>query len=238
MDKNVFFVIGSGRSGTHLIGRIIGSHPDVHAYIEEDKFFPLVTKIATNPRYRRKIPKLLKVYKRDFNKVTAPFILEKSHPNIWLVEELMEAFSNSLFVGIYRDVYSTTSSMLLHEGVSSWFEKLPNDQINNFLGITEKNLSLYKDLTIEEKCAMRWLSHKNRLLALEREFPTRVKVFNYNELLENQQAQLADLSQFLNITNRFKPEEFNLESLTKWKENLTVAQIEHIDRILEYMNNG
>lgn len=234
----MFFVIGSGRSGTHLIGRIIGSHPKVQAYIEDEKFFPLVTQIATGELSKRKIPKLISKYKKEFQKIELPYILEKSHPNIWMVEELMAAFPYSFFVGIYRDVYATVSSMLLHEGVISWFNKLPENQPNPFLGIDQSNVDIYQTLPIESKCALRWLSHKNRLLHLERAFPGRVKVFNYNELLIDQENQLLLLSRFLNIKNEFKPESFNMESLTKWKEHLGAGQIDSIDKILEYMNHG
>lgn len=236
MDKKLIFVIGSGRSGTHLIGRIIGSHPEVDAYIEDERTFTLVTKIATQQVKRGKVNKLIKTYKKVFSKSEYPIILEKSHPNIWLVEELLEAFPDAKFVGIYRDVYSTVSSMLKHEGVSQWFKVLPQNEVNPFLGITKENVSDYIKFSIEEKSALRWLSHKEQLEYLAEKYPLSVMNIYYNDLLTDQTEWLTKLSHFLDLSNSFSPEKFNLQSLTKWKQNLSEDQIQLIDRILDKTN--
>ncbi|MEP2770531.1 MAG: sulfotransferase [Fulvivirga sp.] len=236
MDKKIIFVIGSGRSGTHLIGRIIGSHQDVDPYIEDERTFTLSTKIATQQVERGKIKKLIKNYKNLFNKSKSPAILEKSHPNIWFVEELLAAFPEAKFVGIYRDVYSTVSSMLQHEGVSNWFNLLPLNVSNPFLGISNKNKEVYASLSIEQKSALRWESHKVRLLDLAKKLPSNVMVMNYNDLLLNQDEHLEKLSKFLGLTNQFKPESFNLESLNKWKSYLNKDQISRIDEVITRLN--
>ncbi|MDX1627564.1 MAG: sulfotransferase [Fulvivirga sp.] len=233
MNKHIIFVIGTGRSGTHLIGRIIGSHPRVKPFIEDERFFHLSTQIATGQLRDNKIKKLVKNYRVAFSKVKEDYILEKSHPNIWHVERLNEAFDKSYFVGIYRDVYSTVSSMLKHQGVLSWFDTLAQDKINPFLGITEYNINYYKSLPVHQKCALRWLSHKQRLTKLNNRYPSNVKILNYNELLTGQTAVLDDLATFLKLENKFEPEEFNMESMTKWKENLTEHMIDDIDEIIE-----
>jgi hypothetical protein len=42
--------------------------------------------------------------------------------------------------------------MLKHLGVSTWFDKLPLDKNNKFLGINDKNRDTYSKLPIEMKC--------------------------------------------------------------------------------------
>lgn len=53
--------------------------------------------------------------------------------------------------------------MLKHQGVLSWYKKLPQTKENRFLGITKANKNLFQHLSIEEKCALRWLSHKKQI---------------------------------------------------------------------------
>jgi len=231
MDKQIVFVIGSGRSGTHLIGRIIGSHPEFDAYLEHERTFGLVTKIATQQVSRKKIDKLISEYSKLFAKSKYEHIVEKSHPNIWLVEELVAAFPQARFVGIYRDVYSTVASMLKHEGVSAWFDILPQNKTNPFLGINEVNRNDYDSFTIEQKSTLRWKSHYDRLQQLKYSFPNNVLVVDYNELLINQDKYLKELSLFLDIDNSFEPETFNIESLSKWKLQLSNEQIDFIDSV-------
>lgn len=232
MDQDLIFVIGSGRSGTHLIGRIIGSHPEVDAYIEDERTFGLVTDIATQRVNKTRVVKLVAKYTKLFRKSSYKFILEKSHPNIWIVEELLEAFPKAKFVGIYRDVYSTVASMLKHEGVSSWFEILPQNQVNPFLGINENNKEGYSNLTIEQKSALRWRSHYDRLQSLQNKFSGNVIIIDYNDLLVNQDKYLNVLAEFIGIDNSFEPENFKIESLSKWKTQLSQYQIKLIDSVL------
>lgn len=46
-NKKIIFVSGTGRSGTHLVGRCISSHPNISGRIEVPETFNLITKIAT-----------------------------------------------------------------------------------------------------------------------------------------------------------------------------------------------
>ena len=95
-NKNLIFVIGSGRSGTHLLGRTFENSPEIDAFIEDERFFKPITELAVGLNKNiESYQKLLKQYKKVFNKSSKQFILEKTHPNIWFVEDIIKAFPNA-----------------------------------------------------------------------------------------------------------------------------------------------
>ena len=155
------FISGTGRSGTHLVGRTISSHSGIEGRIEGPSTFGLITRIATHrdiahPWYIALQKLRLRMRLRRILATSDHDVLEKSHPSLWLADDLMDWFPSSFFIGVYREVEPTVSSMLEHNGVLSWFDALPLDRPNRFLGITPENVGTYGDLTLEERCAIRW----------------------------------------------------------------------------------
>lgn len=237
--KRLIFVLGTGRSGTHLLGRTIGSHPMVEDHIEDPDYFYLAVKIATiqdigNPLYLKiQKKRLIRKYRSLVKNSSSNYILEKTHPNIWLAEELMKKFPNALFVGIIRNPYQTVSSMLNHSGVMSWYSKLPQHKPNRFLGITEENKSYFGSLPIEAKCTYRWISHKQELQRLKEVMNGRYLMMDYDDFVRKPDAYTRQLSEFLGVENQFQPEEIKLESLDKWKKYLSDEQVDIIDSTIE-----
>jgi hypothetical protein len=239
--KKLFFICGCGRSGTHLIGRAISSHPEITGRVEDPSTFNLIVKISTEQDIQNKIYMYFLKEKLDSRlekimRSAANHILEKSHPSLWLVEHLSSRFENACFIGITRDLEPTVNSMLEHKGVLLWYEKLPQDKPNRFLGITEKNKTIFKDYSIEEKCALRWLSHKNELDRLQKKYPKRMIIIKYEDFIVSPLESLEKTSSFLEISNSFYPEEINLESKDKWKKKLDPEQIRRIYGIIEASN--
>lgn len=235
--KNLIFVSGTGRSGTHLIGRTISSHDAIEGRIETSNTFGPITRIATtqdfNPSWLTFLYKL--VLKSRLNKViksTDKIVLEKSHPSLWLVDYFIKTF-DAKFVFIYRDVEPTVSSMLEHGGVLTWYDKLPQDKPNRFLGITKENASTFDNLSIEEKCALRWQSHYNEIFALNKKYPDRTFVMKYDEFLVNPEPILEKIAAFIGIPNTFNPEKFKVDSLDKWKNLLSEEQVKKIHAMVK-----
>src|SRR5262245_13442039 len=111
------FVVGTGRSGTHWLAYILQRHPEIRMTIEKEPMFGWSTRIALNPELSdRLLWKLILFYRIQFW-ISAPrHYLDKSHPNIWIAEDLARAFPDALFLGILRDPYGTVASMLRHKG--------------------------------------------------------------------------------------------------------------------------
>lgn len=243
-SKKLIFVLGTGRSGTHLLGRTISSHPKVEGHIEDGKYFHPAVNVAIKQDISNSIynyvqkNRLIHKYKKLLKHSQADYILDKTHPVIWFAETMMNKIPESIFVGIIRNAYQTVSSMLNHQGVMEWYSILPQDKPNRFLGITEENKTFFKDLPIESKCTYRWLSHKKELIRLKHTLKDRYLLFDYNDFLNNIDDSLNKLSDFLGLDNHFHPEKLKTESLDKWKTYLNENQIKNIDSIVNkyYVN--
>lgn len=239
-EKKMIFVSGTGRSGTHLIGRSISSHDDVSGRIEISNTFRLITRIATTQDYRPSwqisiLKKVLKHRVKRILKNSSNHILEKSHPSLWLVDFLLKEF-DAKFIFVYRDVEPTVSSMLEHKGVLSWYRKLPLNKPNKFLGITTSNADFFDTYTIEQKCALRWQSHYKEIIRLNKKYPDNTFIIKYDDFMVNPDPIIKKLSTFLAITNKFKIEKFKIDSLDKWKTKLDKNQLKQI-REITFANN-
>jgi hypothetical protein len=232
-EKTPIFVIGSGRSGTHLLGRVFLSSPEVRVFIEDPKFFKKVTEFATGQVTGQKaLKRIMDNYKKEFSKVKEKFILEKTHPNIWLFEYLVENFPNAKFIGIYRDVYPTVASMLQHKGVMKWYDVLPLNKVNNFLGINENNINVFQSLSIEAKCALRWKAHKERLLFLSKKYNEKILVINYESFYSNSALLLKKIVDFVQLDTMLQVEELKDGGMDKWKDFLNEKQIANINEAI------
>lgn len=239
MDKKLIFIVGTGRSGTHLLGRILATNPHIKGRFEEPETFRLITRIAVNQDvkcpFRVYFLKLtLRKKLANILKHSSKHILEKSHPSLWLIDYLVDKFKNVLFIGICRDVLPTVSSMLEHKGVLSWYKKLPLNRENRFLGITKINKSYFEKLTIEEKCALRWLSHKNELQRMQLKYPDKLFLLKYEDFIQEPKPILSKIASFVGVTDTFELESIHSKAIDKWKLKLSDDQIERIHNIAAY----
>lgn len=230
---NKIFVIGSGRSGTHWVGYILEGHPGIHVTIEKPPIFKWVTEIALDPgRKELLLPKLLKRYEVEHQAVRPRHYADKSHPNIWIAEELAAAFPEARFVGIQRNPYATVASMLKHPGVLAWHERWKEFPVPNpFLGITRENHATYEAMPLAAKCALRWKAHRERLLQLRDTLGPRLLVLQYEDVILDPEAQLAALDGFLSLPTPIPKPKVKSESLDRWKTELANDVKEQIAQV-------
>ena len=233
------FIAGTGRSGTHLVGRTIGSHPDIEKRIENPSTFGYITKLAAtkslniglkNFYYKQRI---LLALNNEIKSCEGKYVLEKSHPSLWIIDFLEQNYPQAKFIGVWREPEPTIASMLNHNGVLSWFNILPGNKVNDFLGITQDNVSYYKNLSLLEKCYLRWKAHKTKIEELERTLGDKFISIKYDEFVINTDKFNDKLSQFIGIENKFNTEPIQIESLNKWQTQLCEEQKELIFKCRE-----
>jgi hypothetical protein len=224
------FVIGTGRSGTHWLGDIIGAHPDVAATVEKPPIFLWVTRMARRPDMVSQLyPKLVRRYRQEHGAVLPKHYLDKSHPNIWIAELLAESFPEALFVGITRDVFGTVNSMLQHAGVLKWIHRWRDYPLpSRFLGVGLDSAAAYETLPLEAKCAIRWKAHVMQLEHLKGVLGKRLMILEYEKLQTDIAAELSRIATFLDLKTPIPLPHVKTRSLDKWKHELSAEQQRNI----------
>lgn len=228
------FVIGTGRSGTHWLGDVIGAHPQARQAVERWPIFHWATAMAVDPRQR---DVLLERYLRHHEAAQLVAgrrrLVDKSHPVIWLVEPLAARFPHAQFVAIERSPYGVVASMLRHPEVLGWSQDpaglpFPND----FLGATEEDPGVFLSRPIEERCALRWASHHARLERLRAELPAdRILSVTYESLHVDTAANLARIQAFLGFDEPIPAPHVRRQSMSRWHADLDDRQVAAIARV-------
>lgn len=234
MSSRKVFVVGSGRSGTHWLGWTLDDHPDVRATIESPAIFRRVTEAALNPATAQRHLRYLRLrYTWEHLRSRPRHYVDKSHPNLWHVERLSTYFPEARFVAMRRGVYGTVASMLDHQGVMAWHHRWREFPVpNRFLGITSDNAASYGDLPLAGQCALRWKAHSDRIDQLAATMGDRLIVMEYERLAADYTGEAHRLWQFLELEPQPISIEVRTDSLDKWRERLTAADVEAIDAVV------
>ena len=123
--------------------------------------------------------------------------------------------------------------MLSHKGVLKWYDTLPLDRPNRFLGITEANRVGFASLSRVQQCAWRWVAHRDELDRLCGALPERVHLVGYEDFAARPGAELQRLAQFLRVENDFVVPSITVESLDKWKHQLTELQVRQVGAVAQ-----
>jgi hypothetical protein len=239
-SRRRIFVMGTGRSGTCWLGDLLGTHPSIQSFVEPRPVFDLVTAIAIDPRRKGSLlESVLGEYDRLFDLAQPLHFADKTHPVLWLAEEIAARFDDSRFIAMLRDVEPTVASMLQHRGVRRWCEQWVRYPVpNRFLGITPANLEWYKRASILERCVARWWAHHKEVLRLASILGSRLLVIRYESLVMDTRLNLAKVAEFLGLEEAFPEATAKDESLFKWKDYLTENDIASIHCCLEFLSKG
>ncbi len=178
-------------------------------------------------------PELVSEYRHWYAQVAPKFYLDKSHPNLWLADRLVAAFPDCSFLGIERSPLATVSSMLQHDGVRRWCETWRDFPLpNRFLGITTDNLDAYAEMSVTQRCALRWRAHNDELQALGDRLGPRLLTVRYEDLEHEPKATVARLTRFLDLSQPIPLPQPPAGPPEKWRSLLSAEQIDEIQTIV------
>lgn len=234
------FIIGTGRSGTHWLADTLKTHPELSVTYEVHPRFDWSTSMGLNPRLRDGLlPRLIRNYRLARRWAHPRRLVDKSHPNLWILEELRTAFRDARFLGIQRGVHATVASMIRCAPVNAWHARWREFPVPNlFLGIPQEMAPHYEGLSNPEKCTLRWLSHRDQLRRLNRNPGDHLLVVDYENLMDHVEATLAQIGSFLKLGSPLQVPVIKTESRTRWKEFLTPTDVARIDALIDEWDMG
>lgn len=197
MSFDIVFVCGIGRSGTHFIARFLKRHPGVHLRLEKPSTFRPIVKMATEGVDDGTFELTVRRLRRQLWRKR--LVVEKSHPSLWMTDRLLQAFPNAGFVATQRPVLQVVNSMLNHEGVMRWYDVLPLDRPNKFLGITEENVDGFSRLPSHLKCTWKWISHMKKLRECAYNHPENFRIWRFEDLILSPQLCMDEICDFIGV---------------------------------------
>jgi hypothetical protein len=217
------FIVGCGRSGTHLLAHTLAAHPRVRATIEAEPMFGLSTALAMNVHLEPAgIPQLVRHYEGELRRSAGRLYVDKSHPNLWIAERLRDAFPGALFLGIERDAFATVASMMKHRGVAAWHARWKEFPVpNRFLGITPELAAVYDELPLASRCALRWRAHKERLAELGRVLGPDLAVVSFEAFAGDPAATVRRLGAWLDLEPPLAVPAIDRAALGRWSAELS-----------------
>jgi len=224
MSARYAFVVGTGRSGTHFLARVLGTHPRVTDPFggEEDRALLLrATEAALDGRTRLPARNLWR-YRRAGLKARGLTYLDQHHPNLFFVPDIARRLRGARFVALWRDDVAVVASMLNHEGardagVRVWFETAARRPWPNpFLGPVD--LATFEAMSLVEKCALRAVAHKTAMHRLRGREDVRIQPFD--ALVADVEGAAAAI--FAHLGLPFAPTGVRADpaTLTKWRDTL------------------
>jgi len=203
VDRNIpeqwVFLLGCYNSGTTLLQRLLGSHPDIAVMPREGVRFTSEflqpedvgwTRMwikcqeymsSENTLKSRNKEKVVKDWSPWWSEPSAKVYLEKSISNLTRVNWLNQNFENPKFIGIIRNGYCVA------EGIKR--KASPKGNAARRYG---------RDTYKIEDCAQQWVD-ANRLLVAAGDELDNILFVHYEELVEEPEAQISNILTFLDL---------------------------------------
>jgi len=245
MSGTVAFITGCPRSGTSILGQVVGAHPDIEYVFE-------LLRWGTSPfgghrlDARHATPLVAERLRHEVEKLRQgkPVVLEKNPRHSIQIPFLRAVWPDCKIIHIVRDGRDVTCSLMPGIGGNAWNHTKPSGW--------RMLQAAYQGL---ERCAHYWQRIMDCLLA-ELEEGSFIQI-RYEMLLGCPQATIGHILDYLSlpwtdemtlaceqITDRIDP---NVSGLTpwcrndhtkrigRWRENMTEADIEQVMPILAPM---
>lgn len=240
------FIIGSPRSGTTFLGKIIENIPTISYNFE-----PPMTKYYSKLVYDREVThkEAEKFYKLTYsilykliNKNKIRFA-EKTPRNVFVAEFLYKIFPKAKFIYIYRDGRDVACSLLNKPWHLKTNEKSMKREPGGYLYGPFPHYYIEKDRHDEyyktsdlHRCIWVWKNHVKKGIDLEKNMPKSVFFkIKYEELMSDPENVVKNMLSFLNEYDDHsyqmameKAKSASLSSIGRWENELNDAELEII----------
>jgi hypothetical protein len=234
----MILIIGTGRSGTHWLAKILAKSGQIRVTFEPPKIFNHIMRASLGQMDC--LSEIVQLYRNEIKQTKKEGFIEyadKSNPALWIAESLLLEIPKLRFIGIERSVYAYVASALKHGGMAYWVKQWRKFPIpNKFLGITKKLADKYDDLSLTQKLTMRWCENHHEMKRLKLIIGERLHFVKYEDLIQSPEYERDRLVKFLGLKiSVIKPQ---VKSLDKWRSELSKSQIIEINDILSKYQIG
>lgn len=195
--KQPFFVVGSSRSGTTILAKVLGKSPDVYTFTENNIVRRHMWRMVKNPAtLDTEIQQLRKTIVRLSGFDNQKRLLEKTPGHSLLTMPLANYFLDAQFVHIVRDGRDVAFSMLKHEWIVN--ELRENNEVFWFNLLPETYQSKWEDFDLWQRAILRWALYVSKAREISG-YEDRYLEIGYEELCEEPQICLDRILSFLKL---------------------------------------
>lgn len=231
-SKDIFFIIGRGRSGTDLLQRLLNTNSNICIPPESSVIALLYNKYHKIKNWEEhdiknfkndvflddKISKWWGIKKRELR----TFLLS-SYPGNYrqAVIKLYQFYSNSLdkkkvLLGDKNPSNSLYIKEILSVFPNAKFIYLVRNPLDNVFSFTNVDF----DSDNPQILAHRWNYYNDEILKWKNQFPEKFHQLKFESLIENTTGSLSKIAHFLNVEGGFDIENKE-KGNQKWQENLS-----------------
>lgn len=234
MKPNAIFIIGSGRSGTHLLCKSLLGYRNVNDGLDGQENSKVLESSTISAIMHRELDEwVIKHYKKkisEYNEKNYIFV-DQSHTNLFNVKQLRSHFPNAIFLMTERDTVQIVSSYMEGYGKFrvwiNWAKVNDHPLPNRFLGTTTNEqlmntprhvLATMRTQAVKEEMARVYKEHKDVVYKIKFED----MILKHKTFLESLDIHIGSDRKFVTIRE---------DVLTKYNNVLSQQEQEEIANV-------
>jgi len=243
---NIALIVGCARSGTSILGELVGSHPDVKYIFEAHSIWEMAG-YGENESHRlteeKATPQIVATVREWFSKQqdSAVLLVEKNPRNVLRIPFITKIFPEARIIHVVRDGRDVACSLLpgiggedwMHLKPPSWKQFIQEIPIircakvwREVLGIALNDLQKVPHLTVKYED----LVLRNKMVAMDILRYLRLQVHeNVSRLCEKIQNATANSYNAQHQVVWFKDD--HQSRIGRWRENLSLKEQETVQAI-------
>lgn len=230
IDSNTssIFIIGSGRSGTHLACRLLIEYDEIDdAGFNGNENFKILSKIVESSIMHETLPQsAISYYDKTIPKINKrdKIFVDQCHSNLFHVDQIRNLYPNAVFLMMTRNPLAIISSYNSSKGkFNRWQDWAKDKKIplpNNFLGISNKK---ELELPLFDSICKRVHLMKNYMEKVYQKHKDVIIKINFDDIVSNPNTFLDNFSNIKR--NKLSKITIHPEFTNKYKDKLSEIEI-------------